>query len=115
MQILAEPFTSLQDYLAWAAQRPEEEQYEVVDGQPVMSPSPAGLHQLVLARLGAKHSTIHDSRTHRCSPSRCFHQRRSSAISWQSSMTTTGQAWTTTGSSILKHRNWRSMDVATVC
>jgi len=53
MPILAEPFVSLEDYLAWASHRPDAEQYEVVDGQPVMSPSPHGMHQLVLSRLSA--------------------------------------------------------------
>lgn len=51
MDLLAEPFTSLDDYLAWAERRPDEEQYEVVDGHPVMSPSPSAIHQLVLSNL----------------------------------------------------------------
>jgi Uma2 family endonuclease len=51
VQLLLEPFTSLEDYDRWLADRPDEEHYEVVDGLPVMSPSPSGLHQLVLIRL----------------------------------------------------------------
>jgi Uma2 family endonuclease len=46
-----EPFTALDDYLAWAESRPDEEHYEVVDGFPVMSPSPSPIHQLAVARL----------------------------------------------------------------
>lgn len=51
MQMLMEPFTSLDDYLAWVDQRPDEEHYEVVEGVPVMSPSPTGWHQFALAQL----------------------------------------------------------------
>jgi Uma2 family endonuclease len=51
MQVVAQPFTSLEDYLVWADMRPDEEHYEVVDGQPVMSPSPTGRHQLVVSNL----------------------------------------------------------------
>jgi Uma2 family endonuclease len=51
VQMVMEPFTSLDEYLAWADQRPEEEHYEVVDGVPVMSPSPGGWHQFALAQL----------------------------------------------------------------
>lgn len=51
IQMLVEPFTSLGDYLAWVEQRPGEEYYEVVDGIPVMSPSPGVPHQYALSRL----------------------------------------------------------------
>jgi Uma2 family endonuclease len=51
MQILSEPFTSVEDYDAWAETRPDEEHYEVVDGQPVLSPSPSLQHQLALVNL----------------------------------------------------------------
>lgn len=54
MLLLDEPFTSYDAYLRWAATRPAEEQYEVVDGVPVMTPSPGGHHQLVLARLARR-------------------------------------------------------------
>jgi Uma2 family endonuclease len=52
VQLLEEPFSSLDDYLAWVEQRPAEEHYEVVDGVPVMSPSPGGPHQYALFELG---------------------------------------------------------------
>ena len=51
VQMVMEPFTSPDEYLAWADQRPDEEHYEVVDGVPVMSPSPGGWHQFALAQL----------------------------------------------------------------
>ncbi len=51
MQLLEEPFSSLDDYLAWVEERPDEEHYEVVDGVPVMSPSPGGPHQFTLASV----------------------------------------------------------------
>lgn len=51
MQLLMEPFTSLDGYLAWVDQRPDDEHYEVVDGLPVMSPSPTGWHQFALTQL----------------------------------------------------------------
>ncbi len=52
MEFLMEPFTALDDYLAWVDQRPDEEHYEVVDGVPVMSPSPGGRHQFAVMQLG---------------------------------------------------------------
>ncbi len=51
MQILMEPFASLDDYLAWVDERPAEEHYEVVDGFAVMSPSATGWHQGALAMV----------------------------------------------------------------
>ena len=51
MQILMEPFASLDAYLAWVDQRPDEEHYEVVDGFAVMSPSPSMRHQRAVSRL----------------------------------------------------------------
>lgn len=51
MQIMSEPFASLDDYLAWVATAPEEEHYEVVDGIPVMTPSPFSAHQRCLRSL----------------------------------------------------------------
>jgi Uma2 family endonuclease len=51
MELVMEPFTALDDYLAWAQTRPDEEHYEVVDGVPVMSPSPGGRHQFAVTQL----------------------------------------------------------------
>lgn len=51
VSMLVEPFTSLDDYLAWVEHRPDEEHYEVVEGFPVMSPSPGVPHQYALSRL----------------------------------------------------------------
>ncbi|MGH8894154.1 MAG: Uma2 family endonuclease [Actinomycetes bacterium] len=43
--ILAEPLTSLAAYLDQFPVETDHPQYEVVDGQPVVSPSPGGAHQ----------------------------------------------------------------------
>lgn len=51
MQLLDEPFTSYDAYRAWRETRPDEEQYDVVGGVPVLSPGPRPRHQVVLYRL----------------------------------------------------------------
>lgn len=51
MDLVAGPFTSIDDFAAWVQQTPEGQYYEVVDGVPVMSPSPTSWHQLALSRL----------------------------------------------------------------
>lgn len=49
--ILAEPLESLAAYLELFAHASDDVQYEVVDGQPVVSPSPGGAHQRCVRRL----------------------------------------------------------------
>lgn len=48
--ILAEPLESLAAYLELFAHASDDVQYEVVDGQPVVSPSPGGTHQRCVRR-----------------------------------------------------------------
>lgn len=51
MQLLDEPFTSYDAYRAWCETRAREEQYDVVGGVLILSPSPGARHQLVIYRL----------------------------------------------------------------
>jgi Uma2 family endonuclease len=51
VELVMEPFTTFDDFAAWVEHTPENQYYEVVDGLPVMSPSPTPRHQLALSRL----------------------------------------------------------------
>lgn len=51
MPLLEQPLTSLDAYLELFRDVGEGPQYEVVDGQPVVSPSPGGAHQRCLRAL----------------------------------------------------------------
>lgn len=51
MPLLEQPLTSLHAYLELFADVAEVPQYEVVDGQPVVSPSPGGAHQRCVRAL----------------------------------------------------------------
>jgi Uma2 family endonuclease len=49
--ILAEPLSSVEEFLARFSDDTEERQLEVVDGQPVVTPTPGGPHQLCVSEL----------------------------------------------------------------
>ena len=51
---LAEPVPrglTIEEFLAFAATRPNEEHWELIDGEPVLSPSPVDYHQVVASNL----------------------------------------------------------------
>jgi Uma2 family endonuclease len=52
---MAEPLTprglTIDQFLAFADTRPDDERWELIDGVPVLSPSPTDFHQLIVANL----------------------------------------------------------------
>jgi Uma2 family endonuclease len=48
--ITFEPMT-VEEYFAFTDTRPDDEKWELIDGEPVLNESPTGLHQLILGNL----------------------------------------------------------------
>lgn len=42
---------TIEEFLAFTASRPQEERWELVEGVPVLNPSPIGIHQMVAANI----------------------------------------------------------------
>ena len=44
---------TIEEFLAFADSRPEEERWELIEGVPVMNPSPIGHHQMIVTNISA--------------------------------------------------------------
>jgi Uma2 family endonuclease len=42
---------TIEEFLAFTASRPQEERWELIEGVPVLNPSPIGIHQMVAANI----------------------------------------------------------------
>ncbi|BAU90754.1 hypothetical protein MPPM_2149 [Methylorubrum populi] len=63
-----DPGTRVAEYQVWAADRPDEERWELIDGEPAPTPLPSERHQQIVANLAVSLSDIAHDRGCRAIP-----------------------------------------------
>jgi Uma2 family endonuclease len=61
-KLALEQLMNVEEFLAFTASRPQEERWELIEGQPVMNPSPTNWHQIIAGNIFAALAVLKNQR-----------------------------------------------------